>query len=445
MFDWKSRSLLPRLLYIVQCRNRYRPHDNNIDWWKSYIAEFFSTNSVVRLSVKDMPAFQPPQSVIPSSLTNTEVPYEVLPRLFQFKYEKGVQEELLFLGNVIESPLPGGGTSIICYQAAESLVFEGFSLVQYGHLKVVFNSSLKVQLLDFNVTGYDLHLNHRVIQSEIRNLCHVLESRCQTVGHLVSNPTQTPDFRAAADALKYAVDYTRNFSEALERYLSFEWSYIQKVLHFMQVADVISSMHELFYHCNVRRVSPLDALQQYGKISLRQGGAGGDGLAQEHDMTGNNQANPGQHPEQNPSTSAGSGSAVVSLRSWLGPNQLGQNPLGPGLLNPTSLNPLGPSPLGLKDPQSQESCNSPSMKGPLASGGVPSGFPGNGMAPGQNLGPLGLQHLNSLGIPKGLPGPFFVPNPGANGLPSMAARFNPQLAMNLMSGPPGSPSQPPAP
>lgn len=117
MLDWKSRSLLPRLLYIVQCRNRYRPQDNSIDWWKSYVAEFFAPNGVVRVSVKDMPVFQQPNHSIPTSLTCTEVPYEALPRLFQFKYENGVQEELLFLGNVIESPLPTGGTSIICYQA----------------------------------------------------------------------------------------------------------------------------------------------------------------------------------------------------------------------------------------------------------------------------------------------------------------------------------------
>ena len=116
MLDWKSRSLLPRLLYIVQCRNRYRPTDNGIDWWKSYVQEFFAPNGVVRVSVKDMPVFQQPNHAIPTSLTCTEVPYEALPRLFQFKYENGVQEELLFLGNVIESPLPTGGTSIICYQ-----------------------------------------------------------------------------------------------------------------------------------------------------------------------------------------------------------------------------------------------------------------------------------------------------------------------------------------
>jgi LIM-domain binding protein len=90
------------------------------------------------------------------------------------RHESGVVEELLFLGNVIESPLPAGGTSVICYETAEHLCFEGYSVIQYGHLKVVFNANLKIQLLDFSITGFDLHIDHTVVCTELRQLNQVI-------------------------------------------------------------------------------------------------------------------------------------------------------------------------------------------------------------------------------------------------------------------------------
>lgn len=67
----------------MQCRNRYRPQDNDIEWWRNYVAEFFAPNGVVRVSVKDMPLFSQNQGNTTQPLTCTEVPYEVLPRLWQ--------------------------------------------------------------------------------------------------------------------------------------------------------------------------------------------------------------------------------------------------------------------------------------------------------------------------------------------------------------------------
>uniref|UniRef100_A0A7S2VV32 Uncharacterized protein n=1 Tax=Chlamydomonas chlamydogama TaxID=225041 RepID=A0A7S2VV32_9CHLO len=279
-----AKSLLPRLLYLVQCRNRYRPTDNNIQWFKTYVSEFFAPNSVVRVSVKDMPVFQQPHTAIPSSLTCTEVPYEVLPRLYQFKYENGVQEELLFMGNVIETTLPGGGTSIIAYQAAEHLVFEGYVVVQYGHLRVVFNDKCKVQLLDFSVTGYDLHLDHSVLHTEMRQLSQVLEDKCQVL-HQVTGAQQPENLHEANESLRVAMNCMRQFQARLDQYLSFEWSYIQKVLHFMQMADVISSINGLFHTCNNMQLSPLAALSKFGKLANQMGSQSqvdlGDGPGQQ--------------------------------------------------------------------------------------------------------------------------------------------------------------------
>lgn len=116
------------------------------------------------------------------------------------QYENGVQEELLFLGNVIESSLPDGGVSIICYQAAEHLVFDGYSLVQYGHLKVVFNAAKKVQLYDFSVTGYDLHLSHGIVHTEMKSLSTLLEQRL--TGLTISSAAGTMDQRLLMDTLR---------------------------------------------------------------------------------------------------------------------------------------------------------------------------------------------------------------------------------------------------
>ncbi len=46
------------------------------------------------------------------------------------------------------------------------------------------SKALKVQLLDFSVTGYDLHLDHSIVHTELRQLSQLLEERCKTVAQV---------------------------------------------------------------------------------------------------------------------------------------------------------------------------------------------------------------------------------------------------------------------
>lgn len=74
----------------------------------------------------------------------SEVPAEVLPRLFNVKYDSGIVRELLYVDMPHEYQKPSGEIVLDYEKAVEETVFEKLRIVRDGHLCIVFTPDLKV-------------------------------------------------------------------------------------------------------------------------------------------------------------------------------------------------------------------------------------------------------------------------------------------------------------
>jgi hypothetical protein len=109
----------------------------------------------------------------------TETTVEVLPRLCQIKYASGTLEELLYIDMPRESQNASGQIILDYTKAIQESVFEQLRVVREGHLRIVFNSDLKVMQYNFQfvpLTFYSL------VSSRLKQ-CFVLSSFCSRLHH----------------------------------------------------------------------------------------------------------------------------------------------------------------------------------------------------------------------------------------------------------------------
>jgi len=73
-----------------------------------------------------------------------EATYEVLPRLSQIKFDRGVIDELLFLDMPHECRLASGLMVLEYAKAVQESVYEQLRVVREGQLRIIFTPDLKV-------------------------------------------------------------------------------------------------------------------------------------------------------------------------------------------------------------------------------------------------------------------------------------------------------------
>lgn len=76
--------------------------------------------------------------------SGTEATYEVLPRLSQIKFDRGVIDELLFLDMPRECRLASGMMVLEYAKAVQESVYEQLRVVREGQLRITFTPELKV-------------------------------------------------------------------------------------------------------------------------------------------------------------------------------------------------------------------------------------------------------------------------------------------------------------
>ena len=73
-----------------------------------------------------------------------EATFDVLPRLFQIKFDHGVIDENLFLDMPHESRLSSGIMVLEYEKAVQESVYEHLHIVREGQLRIIFTPELKV-------------------------------------------------------------------------------------------------------------------------------------------------------------------------------------------------------------------------------------------------------------------------------------------------------------
>ncbi|KAK9819766.1 hypothetical protein WJX72_002121 [[Myrmecia] bisecta] len=265
----KSPRISPcvRLLQYVHQQNR-RPEDNNMQFWVAFVREFFAPGALMRLGLlSSAPAGDGQQGHPPRGpFTKTlDAPVEVLPRLFQIKYDSGLKEELLFLGNPQEVVAPTGMMMLVCHSVVEESIFQSVRVTRYGQLRVTFTAHHKIQLYDFQMTGFDHTLPQPVVQQEVALVQKAIERQ----KGLMNSNKRTDKLKAAQEALDVCMEAVGQMSKRVESQVKqvTDAGYVQRFTRCLQISTVVNSMADLFAMTQQPDLSPMAALQCFGRMS----------------------------------------------------------------------------------------------------------------------------------------------------------------------------------
>mmetsp|Transcript_13200 Transcript_13200/g.31252 ORF Transcript_13200/g.31252 Transcript_13200/m.31252 type:complete len:564 (+) Transcript_13200:192-1883(+) len=385
-----------RLLQYTNTQRR-RPQDNNLEFWRMFVQEFFAPGSLMRWCVSSNSKSSGARTMVSS--------VEALPRLFQVKYESGLMEELLFLGQPQELYLPNGHIIVLFESLMEEAVFEELRVIRVGKLRILFNSMMKMRLWEFSIDGHCNLVPHRLILGKLQRLKDMnveIQKRAMTVLNR-SNQTPQQQEQILQGTIQEMLMLTNQMASSMEQVCVNDHGYSKRFMRSLQVADVINILQDLFVMCEQNPdMGPIATLQAYAQD-----------YAKTHEMHGPvHEGMPGGHdmaPDamiggQMGMDMMGSPIEVQSNMSAWSPalrNQAMNMPMGQedAMLSPQMMGGGGGGgpqmmPRGMmQGGQGMSAGYSPGMMGGGGggNGGMMNGMM-NGMYQGQMMGGMGMQH-----------------------------------------------------
>ncbi|KAL0378257.1 UNVERIFIED_CONTAM: Transcriptional corepressor SEUSS [Sesamum radiatum] len=159
--------------YMFQQRNR--PRDNNIEFWRNLVAEFFAPSATKRYkNIKQIDSLF--KAAWNCNMCNAEpccgfeISQELLPRLHKVKYDTGVSEEHLHIESPTEHEGACGQIFLHYPKAAEESVHDQVRIVHYGQLRVIFSPDLKICSWEFCTQNHEEYIPRSSLIPQVHEL-----------------------------------------------------------------------------------------------------------------------------------------------------------------------------------------------------------------------------------------------------------------------------------
>ncbi|CAL9770652.1 unnamed protein product [Musa acuminata subsp. burmannicoides] len=257
-----------RRLTQYMYHQQHRPQDNNIEFWRKFIAEYFAPSAKKRWCVSLYGSGRQTTGVLPQDVWHCEIcnhkpgrgfetTVEVLPRLFQIKYASGTLEELLYVDMPREYQNASGQIVLDYAKAIQESVFEQLRVVRDGQLRIVFNPDLKISSWEFCARRHEELIPRRVIIPQVSQLGAMVQ-RYQAAAQNASLPTQ--DLQNTCNSF---VASARQLAKALEVPLVNDLGYTKRYVRCLQISEVVNSMKDLIDYSKETRSGPIDSLNNF--------------------------------------------------------------------------------------------------------------------------------------------------------------------------------------
>ncbi|MED6108824.1 hypothetical protein PIB30_027778 [Stylosanthes scabra] len=189
-----SAQRLKEFFHQQQCRLA----DNNISFWRNFVAEFFTPNGRKKFCFSLYPRLKNPASFFLSDMRTCqacrrnpcngfELCYEVLPRLFKMKYESGLLEENLFLDIPREYRGLSGHIVLFCPKVTRESLFHKFRVVHEGSLRIVFSPNLKIRSLEFCAKRHEVLICRSYLVPDVNQIDDAVSKFCDLVANNINN------------------------------------------------------------------------------------------------------------------------------------------------------------------------------------------------------------------------------------------------------------------
>ncbi|KAH9568539.1 hypothetical protein CY35_03G082500 [Sphagnum magellanicum] len=334
-----------RRLMEYMCHQRHRPQDNNIMFWRKFVAEYFAPRAKKRwcVSLYGSGGRQPtgvfPQDVWQCEICGSkpgrgfETTVEVLPRLCKIKYDSGITEELLFVDLPNEYCLSSGQLVLEYGKAIQESVFQQLRVVRDGQLRIIFSADLKIMSWEFCARSHEELLPRRLIIPQVTSLAAIAQkyqtSASQSAGGLSLQEMQTN--------CSLFVTSARQLARNLEVPTVNDLGYTKRYVRCLQISEVVNSMKDLIDFSQENRIGPIDSLHSFPRQSSQAaGGLIGDPAQQQQQQQDQQQE---QLELQNLIADTGPNNSLSSLQHQLntGSGSRGNSlssPIHDGVSNP---------------------------------------------------------------------------------------------------------------
>ncbi|KAL0360318.1 UNVERIFIED_CONTAM: Transcriptional corepressor SEUSS [Sesamum radiatum] len=311
-----------RRLTHYMYQQQHRPEDNNIEFWRKFVAEYFAPNAKKKWCVSMYGSGRQTTGVFPQDVWHCEIcnrkpgrgfehllqnvkstptsdspakltaicgkGKRLLNRLFKIKYESGTLEELLYVDMPREYQNSTGQIVLDYAKAIQESVFEQLRVVRDGQLRIVFSPDLKVTLRltatlvvvlrllfafsvslteltcqicswEFCARRHEELIPRRMLMPQVSQLGAAAQ-KCQAA-------TQNSSTNVSASELQnncnMFVASARQLAKALEVPLVNDLGYTKRYVRCLQISEVVNSMKDLIDYSRETGVGPMESLTKF--------------------------------------------------------------------------------------------------------------------------------------------------------------------------------------
>ncbi|KAK8572252.1 hypothetical protein V6N13_047863 [Hibiscus sabdariffa] len=268
-----------RRLTHYMYQQQHRPEDNNIEFWRKFVAEYFAPNAKKKWCVSMYGSGRQTTGVFPQDVWHCEIcnrkpgrgfeaTVEVLPRLFKIKYESGTLEELLYVDMPREYQNTSGQIVLDYAKAIQESVFEQLRVVRDGQLRIVFSPDLKICSWEFCARRHEELIPRRLLIPQVSQLGAAAQ-KYQAATQNASTNLSAPDLQNNCNLF---VASARQLAKALEVPLVNDLGYTKRYVRCLQISEVVNSMKDLIDYSRETRTGPMESLAKFPRRTSSSSG-----------------------------------------------------------------------------------------------------------------------------------------------------------------------------
>ncbi|KAG2603884.1 hypothetical protein PVAP13_4NG014929 [Panicum virgatum] len=188
--------------------------------------------------------------------------YEVLPRLFQIRFDHGVIDECLFFDSPNEFRLSNGQMVLEYAKVVQKSVYEHLHVIHEGHLRIIFTPELKIMSWEFCSRSHEEYTTRKTIAPQVNNLLQVAQNYQTAVSE--SGPAGISN-NDAQTICNMFVAASRQLAKNLEHHTLNEHGLSKRYVRCLQISEVVNHMKDLIEFSHKNNLGPKESLNIYSK------------------------------------------------------------------------------------------------------------------------------------------------------------------------------------
>ncbi|KAI0880153.1 uncharacterized protein GGS22DRAFT_182499 [Annulohypoxylon maeteangense] len=232
---------------------------DDLSYWNSFVAQFFSPRGVFRLSLFDV-------GIEMANAEHGDKQYEItqpaLARYFHTHFESGIRRiNLTFEKGITDRPLPNGCHFIENQKANLTYWFDNSHVVATGTLRAQFDSDQKLELLEFITQGHEEYHSRKMVIEAAKPAHNWVKEWLKVNGQ---DTRLSPEMSKKGKKLMKSPQVPPPDIDLPQSAVKQNSGITEAVFQFLEIIEVVGQMNPLFnfYHTHPG-LSPYAALEQY--------------------------------------------------------------------------------------------------------------------------------------------------------------------------------------